>query len=246
MGGNNPMVVHDAEDLHAAVTHTLLSAFITAGQRCTCARRLIVVEGARGDDFVSRLVDGIEALRVGLQLDEPAPFMGPLISSSAADAIRAAENELIRQGGRSLVPLRADHRSPALLHPGLVDVTTVVDRGDQEVFGPLLQLVRVRDFDAAIEEANRTAYGLAAALLSDDAGHFDRFLREVRAGVVNWNRQTTGASGRLPFGGLGRSGNHRPAGAWAADYCSDPVATLESSRLETPASLPPGLGADRA
>ena len=245
MGGNNPLVVHDVSDPDAAVEHTLLSAYITAGQRCTCARRLIVAQGAPGDAFLSGLVEGIEALRVGLQLDEPAPFMGPLISASAADGVRAAEAELIRQGGRSLVALRTDDRSPALLHPGLVDVSEVADRRDEEVFGPLLQVVRVRDFDAAIEEANRTRYGLAAALLSDDAELFDRFRHEVRAGVVNWNRQTTGASGRLPFGGLGRSGNHRPAGAWAADYCSDPVATLESSRLESPASLPPGLGGDR-
>jgi succinylglutamic semialdehyde dehydrogenase len=164
-----------------------------------------------------------------------------MISAEAAERVRGAESALRARGGRALVPLRADDRSPALLHPGLIDVTAIAHREDEEVFGPLLQLIRVRDFESALEEANRTAYGLAAALLSDDRALFERFVREVRAGVVNWNRQTTGASGRLPFGGVGRSGNHRPAGAWAADYCADPIATLEAEALTTPTTLPPGL-----
>ncbi len=241
MGGNNPLVVHDAGDLEAAVLHGLLSAFLTSGQRCTCARRLIVPKGRAGDRFVERIAEATGRLRFGLQSDRPECFAGPLISAEAADRLRGAAAELEARGARALVPLRDDPRSPALLHPALLDVTGVGERDDAEHFGPLLQLVRVDDFDGAIEEANRTRFGLSAALLSDDAALFARFAREVRAGIVNWNRQTTGASGRLPFGGVGRSGNHRPAGAWAADYCSDPVATLEAPRLERPATLPPGL-----
>ncbi len=241
MGGNNPLVVHAAENLDAAVVHTLLSAFITAGQRCTCARRLIVAEGESGNRFLSLLVDAIGRLRIGLQTELPECFAGPLISADAAQRLTEAEAQLQSRGAHSLVPLRRDLRSPAILHPGLIDVTEVVDRDDEELFGPLLQLIRVPDFDAAIAEANRTAYGLSAALLCEDRALFERFAREVRAGVINWNRQTTGASGRLPFGGVGRSGNHRPAGAWAADYCSDPVATLEAAALVVPESLPPGL-----
>jgi succinylglutamic semialdehyde dehydrogenase len=129
---------------------------------------------------------------------------------------------------------------PTLLSPGLVDVTAVRDRPDNEWFGPLLQLVRVPDFEAAIAEANRTAYGLAAALVSDERSLYDAFRRRVRAGIVNWNRQTTGASARLPFGGIGRSGNHRPSGFFAIDYCGYPVASLERDRLTAPLS-PPGL-----
>lgn len=241
MGGNNPLVVDEVENLEAAVVHTILSAFITAGQRCTCARRLIVARGPWGDRFLAELVDQIGRLRVGLQSDQPECFIGPMISSAAAERLVEAERALRERGGRSLVPLRTDDRSPALLRPGLIDVSAIRDRKDEEFFGPLLQVIRVRDFDAAIKEANHTAYGLAAALLSDDRARFERFVHEVRAGVINWNRQTTGASGKLPFGGLGHSGNHRPAGAWAADYCSDPVATLEADALALPESLPPGL-----
>jgi succinylglutamic semialdehyde dehydrogenase len=90
-------------------------------------------------------------------------------------------------------------------------------------------------------EANHTAYGLAAGLLSDSRQLYDKFFRTIRAGVVNWNRPTTGASGSLPFGGVGLSGNHRPSGYYAADYCSFPVASMESPRLELPAKLSPGI-----
>ena len=241
MGGNNPLVVEPVKNRGAAVMHTLLSAFITAGQRCTCARRLIVREGGEGEAFLADLVQAMGALRVGLPADEPEPFLGPVVSRGAAERLLDAQTDLVRRGARVLVPLRDDPRSPALLHPGLVDVTGMSERDDVELFGPLLQVVRVPDLDAAIAEANRTSYGLAAGLLSDDPAAFERFWREVRAGVVNWNRQTTGASGRLPFGGVGRSGNHRPAGSWAVDYCSDPVASLESQALTLPGSLPPGL-----
>ncbi len=241
MGGNNPLVVHDVGDLDAAVVLTMLSAFITAGQRCTCARRLIVPHGRVGDRFVEQLVTAIPRLRIGLPEDEPEPFCGPVISAELATALLGAQDELVARGARSLVGLRRDARSPALLHPGLLDVTEVSEREDRELFGPLLQLVRVRDFTAAIAEANRTAYGLSASLLSDSRAHYERFWREIRAGVINWNRQTTGASSRLPFGGVGRSGNHRPVGAYAVDACSDPVASLECAELRVPASLPPGL-----
>jgi succinylglutamic semialdehyde dehydrogenase len=118
-----------------------------------------------------------------------------------------------------------------MLSPGLMDVTAITDRPDVELFGPLLQLIRVPDFSAAIVEANRTAYGLAAGLLSDRRELYERFVREIRAGVVNWNRPTTGASGKLPFGGVGLSGNHRPSGYFAVDYCAYPVASLESESL---------------
>lgn len=112
---------------------------------------------------------------------------------------------------------------------------------DEEYFGPLLQVQRYADFGEALALANATRFGLSAGLLADDSGLFARFYREIRAGIVNWNRPLTGASSASPFGGVGQSGNHRPGAWYAADYCAHPVAGLEADRLQWPATLAPGL-----
>jgi succinylglutamic semialdehyde dehydrogenase len=119
-----------------------------------------------------------------------------------------------------------------------LDVTKVELREDEEIFGPLLQLVRVPDFDAAIVEANATRFGLAAGLISDRRDLWEKFSRRIRAGVVNWNRPLTGASSTAPFGGIGLSGNHRPSAYYAADYCAYPVASLELDVVRTPTPVP--------
>jgi succinylglutamic semialdehyde dehydrogenase len=241
MGGNNPLIVHEASDLDAAAYLTIQSAFITAGQRCTCARRLIVPAGREGDAFLDRLIALTRNIRVGRPTDEPEPFMGPVITAQAAQKILTAQAALRDRGGAVLLESHASADCAALLSPGIIDVTSVPNRPDEEIFGPLLQVIRVENFDAAIAEANRTAYGLAAGLLSDSRELYDQFFRKVRAGVVSWNRQTTGASGSLPFGGVGLSGNHHPSGYFAADYCSYPVASLEQPRLSLPSQLAPGV-----
>jgi succinylglutamic semialdehyde dehydrogenase len=241
MGGNNPLVVHDCADLDAAASLTVQSAYITAGQRCSCARRLIVPAGAPGDAFVDALVRMIGRVRVGLPDDDPEPFHGPVISARAADSLLDAQASLFRRGGRALVEMTRSSRAPALLTPGLIDVTAVTERQDAELFGPILQLIRVGDFDAAIREANATHYGLSAGLLSDRRELYDRFYAEIRAGVVNWNRPLTGASSSQPFGGVGLSGNHRPSAYYAADYCSYPVASMETERVTMPSQQPVGL-----
>jgi succinylglutamic semialdehyde dehydrogenase len=226
LGGNNPLVVWDAQDLDAAARLIVKSAYITAGQRCTCARRLIVRTGAQGDVAIAALTHLIDHIVVGQPDAVSQPFIGPLISAKAADAVIATQAEWLRAGGVALRETRRLPLGPAFLSPGLVDVTAINSRKDEEVFGPILQVIRVPDFDAAIEEANNTRFGLAAGLISDDADLFMEFESEVRAGVLNWNRQTTGASGAAPFGGVGQSGNHRPAGYYAADYSAWPMASL--------------------
>jgi succinylglutamic semialdehyde dehydrogenase len=240
MGGNNPLVIWSAKD-HAAVSYfTILSAFITAGQRCSCARRLIVPAGKEGDEYLEALIAAAGKLRVGVPNDRPEPFMGPVISTTAADHILDAHQDLLDRGGTALLPMQRQPASAALLSPGVIDVTSVRDRVDIEIFGPLLQVIRVPDWDAAIREANNTSYGLCAGLLSDDAELYGRFYDSARAGLINWNRPTTGASSALPFGGIGNSGNHRPSGSWATDYCSYPIASLESSTLRAPTQRLPG------
>ncbi|MFZ5867973.1 MAG: succinylglutamate-semialdehyde dehydrogenase [Thermodesulfobacteriota bacterium] len=241
MGGNNPLIVHEVADLKAAAYLTVISAFITAGQRCSCARRLIVPVGQNGDRFIEQLVELMGHVRVGIWTDDPEPFMGPVISDQVATDLLAVQSRFAKSGGVSLVEMRSLRGIKALLSPGLMDVSRVPDRPDEEYFGPFLQLIRVSDFDEALREANNTRYGLAAGLLSDNEELYGEFYRKIRAGVVNWNRQTVGASSKLPFGGIGWSGNHRPSAYLAADYCSYPVASIEADSVAAPATPLPGI-----
>jgi succinylglutamic semialdehyde dehydrogenase len=241
MGGNNPLIAWGTSQIQAAVYHTIQSAFITAGQRCTCARRLIVPDDPWGNEFVDALAKSTRNIQVGPFTQEPPPFIGPVINDAAAEKLLAAQAKQLERGGKSIVEMRSIGPRKAMLAPGINDVTAITDRTDEEHFGPLLQVIRTKSFDAAIEEANHTRFGLSAGLLSDDRALFEKFYRHIRAGVVNWNRPTTGASGSLPFGGTGQSGNHRPSGYYAADYCSYPVASMEDGVLRMPANLPPGL-----
>lgn len=226
LGGNNPLIAWDGEP-EAAASIIIQSAYLSAGQRCSCARRLILPEGAYGE----RVADAVRALasrlRVGLWNADPQPFMGCLISDAAADAAERGFAQMEAAGGIPLLRPARPGPTGAFITPALIDMTHA-ERRDEEVFGPLLQIVRVPDFAAAIREANATAYGLSATLLTQDDALWDLFLAHARAGVVNRNRPTNGAASDMPFGGLGASGNHRPSAYYAADYVAYPVASMES------------------
>ncbi len=241
MGGVNPLIVGDITDIDATVHHIIQSAFISAGQRCTCARRLYVAHGEAGDTLLARLVAVAATLTVGAFDAEPPPFMGAVISINAAEKLLAAQQMLLDSGGRSLLEMKSLQANTALLSAGLIDVTDVADLADEEYFGPLLLVIRYHRFDDAIKHANQTRYGLAAGLLSINRDQYTQFERTIRAGIVNWNRPLTGASSASPFGGIGASGNHRASAFYAADYCAYPQASLESETITLPAKLAPGL-----
>ena len=240
MGGNNPLVVKDVPDQDAAVLTILQSAYLSGGQRCTCARRLIVPEGQVGDHLLDALSDAISRLRVAGQFAEPAPFYGGLVSPQAADGLLKAQDDLEALGGVLLSRMARLEAGTRLLAPALIDVTGLTVP-DEEHFGPLLKVTRYRSWDQAIALANDTRYGLSAGLIGGERADWDDFLLRIRAGITNWNRQTTGASGDAPFGGVGDSGNHRPSAYYAADYCAYPVASMESDDLHLPDQLPPGV-----
>ncbi|UWS30918.1 succinylglutamate-semialdehyde dehydrogenase [Erwinia pyrifoliae] len=241
MGGNNPLIVEDPDDIDAAVHIAVQSAFISAGQRCTCARRLLVKRGTAGDAFLKRLAVVAADIRVGRWNEEPQPFMGSVISLQAAKKIYSEWQARVDGGGKVLLSMRWPERGSAILTPGIIDVTDAGPLPDEEVFGPLLQVVRYDDFDSAIRLANHTRYGLACGLISPQREKFERLLIEARAGIVNWNKPLTGAASTAPFGGIGASGNHRPSAWYAADYCAWPMASLASADLTLPDSLSPGL-----
>lgn len=240
MGGNNPLVVWDVDDIDAAVIGIIQSAFLTAGQRCTCSRRLIVSDDRAGRELLDALAYRVKRLQVGPPDLDPEPFMGPVISEQAALLLFEAQQELVQAGGEVLLGLQHLKPGTGLVSPAIIDVTNA-QRRDREIFGPLLQVIRVGSFTEAIAEANNTAYGLAAGIFTIRRDLYERFFEEVRAGIVNWNHQLTGASGAAPFGGVGLSGNHRPSGYFAADYCSYPVASMENEQLASPDKLPPGM-----
>jgi succinylglutamic semialdehyde dehydrogenase len=241
MGGNNPLIVTEVANTQAALHDVVQSAYLSCGQRCTCARRLYLPRGAWGDAFLGELARIASGLGIGAYDAEPQPFMGPLISPRAAEGMLAAQAGLVALGAVPILEMRRLELGPAYVSPGLLDVSRIGELPDEEHFGPLLQVDRYDSLEQAIGKANLTRYGLSAALLSDRREDYEQFYRGIRAGIVNWNRQTTGASSAAPFGGLGASGNHRPSAFYAADYCAYPVASVEAPACELPAQLAPGL-----
>lgn len=241
LGGNNPLVVWDAADAEAVAGIAVQSAFITTGQRCSCARRLIVPEGPQGDAIVEAIAALADRLVFAPWTSAPEPYAGPLISEKAAAAALAALQQRIDAGARVIRASGPVSNLPgAFVRPAIIDVTGV-EVPDEEMFAPFLQVTRVPGFEAAIAAANATRYGLSAGLVSDDPAHWERFVRRIRAGVVNFNRPTTGAAGDMPFGGLGASGNHRPSAYYAADYCAYPVASFEADAVRNIESEIKGL-----
>ena len=241
MGGNNPLIIDTVKNIPAAVYHTLLSSFITAGQRCTCARRLFIADTVVGDLFLEQFIAASKKLRVSKYDSIPEPFMGPVISHNHALSHLEAQQSLQKIGGHSLLAMSLLADNTGLLTPGIIDMTHANHPTDEEIFAPFVQVYRYHQFEQALTLANQTRYGLAAGLLSDDPQRYERFYHTIRAGLINWNRPTTGAAGNLPFGGVGRSGNHRPSAYFAADYCNYPVASMEQTELVLPEKQLPGI-----
>lgn len=230
MGGNNPLVVWQSADLQAAAQIVLQSAFLSAGQRCTSARRLIVEDGVQ-QPLIDIILSMIDRMIIAEPNSAPDPFMGPLIDNEAARAIQADFLDLMMKGGHPIRhPTRPIPDRP-FITPGLIDMTEAGERPDREIFGPILQMIRVSSFDAAIAEANATRFGLVAALVSDSHALYDQFWNQIRAGAINWNHPTTDIPAGTPFGGVGQSGNHRPGGSYAADICAYPVLSMETEYL---------------
>ncbi len=238
MGGNNPIVVWDAPDITAAAIVVVQSAFLSAGQRCTSARRLIVEDG-KHDALVAEIIKLINRIIVGAPHDNPAPYMGPVIDNAMADHLQESFMAMIMKGGRPLRHLDRPKNDLPFLSPALIDMTGVSDSHDAELFGPILQLIRVPDFDTAVLQANATRFGLSASLIGGSPKLYNQFWANTRAGLVNWNRPTNGPPVNAPLGGVGLSGNHRPSASYASDYCAYPVVSNEEDNVR--ASIGIGL-----
>ena len=230
MGGNNPVVVWDTPEINAAAVLVVQSAFLSAGQRCTAASRLIVKESL-ADTLIAEIKKLADRLIVDHPHADPTPYMGPVIDNPTADGLTESFLWLMSNGGRPIKHMVRPKKGLPFISPSIIDVTAITERPDVELFGPLLQVNRVETFEQAIAEANNSRYGLSAALIGGSPDQYNQFWANVRAGIINWNRPTNGASSAAPFGGVGISGNHRPSAYYAADYCAYPVASAE---IETP------------
>ncbi|MFW2830839.1 succinylglutamate-semialdehyde dehydrogenase [Sphingomonas sp. ID0503] len=227
MSSNNAAVVWDTPDLFTAATMVVQSAFLTSGQRCTAVRRVIVRDGAH-EAILGEIARLTDRLIVGAPDDDPVPFMGPVIDNDAADAVQAQFLDLVLRGGRPIRHLGRPDPDRPFLTPAIIDVTDATERPDEEIFGPVLQVVRVADFAGAVAEVNRSRYGLGATLIGGGPELYDRFWATTRAGLINWNRPTSGAPLNAPFGGQGLSGNQRASASYAADFCAYPVVSVEA------------------
>lgn len=228
MGGNNPIIAWDIENAEKATSIIIQSAFITSGQRCTCARRLIVPDNKKGEVIIQSIIKSMDRITLGKWDVESS--IGPVINQDAANKIVQDAKSL---NGKVLRASTISDLGSAFVTPGFIDMTDVKKK-DKEIFGPVLQVIRVPDWNAAIYEANDTNFGLSAGLISNNKDLWESFQQNIRAGIVNFNRPTTGAASFLPFGGPGFSGNHNPGAYYSADFCAWPMASQIS---DTPSIL---------
>ena len=231
LGGKNAAIVLDDADIERAVRQIAFAGFATSGQRCTATSRVYVTPKV-ADAFIGRLAEATRAAVVGYPLD-PGVFMGPLISDEArrrlhraTDSARAAGFEVLVEGGDYDVEHRLGYYARPSLHLASRADLQVDGYTDEELFGPDIALYVVDDLAQAVALTNRSRFGLAAAVFTSSHISFERAAAELRVGVLHWNRSSAGASGKLPFGGIGDSGNHHAAGVMAGQFCSYPQAVL--------------------
>ena len=223
MGGNNPLVIWNPDDIHHAAQIAAYSAFISGGQRCTCAKRLIIPENS-ADIIINHLIDVTKKLVIDTPFADTKPFYSSLIDDTAVTNAHNAVENLVSLGAFTLYQGHTD-KGNSFIAPIILDVTDC-NIPDIEIFAPVLQIIRVANFDSAIMHANNTRFGLSAGLVSNDDALWNQFKNTIKAGIINYNAPTVGAMGNAPFGGVGRSGNYRPAGFFSSDYCAYPVANV--------------------
>jgi succinylglutamic semialdehyde dehydrogenase len=241
MGGKNAMVVLEDADLELAVSEAAISICATTGQRCSSLSRVFVAQ-SRIEPFSERLARVLAGVRIGPPL-EAGVFMGPLISRHAFEKVMHYRGQASEAGGERIFRGEMDRLAPYIA-PSLVRFTSVEQTHPyqrEEIFGPEAALYPIDGLDDAIAAVNDADYGLAASVMSRDRAKYEHCIGRIRTGVLNWNKGTIGASGRLPFGGLGRSGNDRPAGILASVYCTTPQSHVENEGGLDPAGLPPGM-----
>ncbi len=244
MGGKNATIVWDDADLNKAIYESTIGAFWTAGQRCSATSRIILHKSI-AQKFIDKFYDTAKKLSIGHWKDNP--FMGPLINADAVEKYLRFQEIAQREGAERLMRGKAldigGHQgyyvTPSICLVKEFNRASVYQKS--EIFGPNVAIYQVDDFDEALEINDSTGFGLVTSIFTQKRELYEETRLRARVGMVNWNRTTNGASSRLPFGGLGKSGNDRPTAHYAVYYCTTPVASLEDLKPFDPINQMPGL-----
>lgn len=243
MGGKNATVIWDDADMDKAVYESLIGAYMSSGQRCSGTSR-IIVHPKLAEEFTDKFYQAAKRLSIGHWSENT--FMGTLINAGAVEKYIRFQEIANREGAESLMrgkSLDLKHKgyyvTPSIHLVKNFDANSVYQKS--EIFGPNVAIYQTDDFDHAMKIVNSSGYGLAMALFTHKKSLYEEAQFKARVGILNWNRTTNGASSRLPFGGMGKSGNDRPSAHFAIQYCTVPVASLEDPTSFDPSKVMPGM-----
>jgi len=212
MGGKDSIVVDETADFNAAVSGVIASAFGFQGQKCSACSRAIVVEKIY-DRFVEALSAKAEPLTVGVA-EDPANYMGPVVNERSQQSILAYIQKAVSEGGRIVAGGTAAGEGGYFVRPTVIaDVDPRATIAQEEIFGPVLAVIKAKDFDHAMQIANNTEFGLTGAVYTRNPKRLQRAEKEFHVGNLYLNRKCTGALvGVHPFGGFNMSGTDSKAG----------------------------------
>jgi succinylglutamic semialdehyde dehydrogenase len=229
MGGKNCSIVWNDADLKKAVYENLMGAFLTSGQRCSCTSKIILHKDIK-DEFIDKFYQNSKKLTIGHWKSDS--FMGPVISEQTVDNYVRFQEIAKREGaeclmrGKSLeLEYKGHYVTPSIYLVKDFDPKSIYQKS--EIFAPNVAIYVVDSLEQAIEINNSTGFGLVTSIFTQEKQLYEKILLESKVGLVNWNRTTNGASSKLPFGGMGKSGNDRPSAHFAVNYCTVPVSSLE-------------------
>lgn len=243
MGGKNTTIVWEDADIEKAVYETIVGAYMTSGQRCSCTSRLVLHPKIE-DKFMAAFHQAAKDISIGHWSEDV--FMGALAGPGSVEKYLRFLDIAKREGAEVIMRGKSIDRAhqgcfvtPSIYKVGKLNLDSVYQK--TEIFGPNVAVYITDDFSEAMKIVNFGGYGLVTAIFSKNEKLFQRTLLEAKVGLVNWNRTTNGANSRLPFGGIGKSGNDRPSGHFAIQYCTVPVASLEDHGSFSKDKILPGL-----
>lgn len=225
MGGKNPVVVLEDCDIELAVEHTAQGAFGSTGQRCTATSRAVVVNSI-ADKFVEKIVARAKSFKLGNGADE-SNHIGPSVDESQFKTV-LQYIDIGKEDGATLLCGGQKANGDGLdngyfVEPTVFDYVTPDMRiAREEIFGPVLSILRVKDFDEAMSVANDSEYGLSSSIFSNDYNDITRFVDEIESGMTHINSPTTGGEAHIPFGGIKATGiGAREQGSTALDFYTE-------------------------